>query len=73
MRTTRKSGGQPHFKNVVVRWTTRLSALITNPDIGLLFCDYGFVGRYNGLVFSYDLHNGLVFHYNGLLFRFNGL
>ena len=31
MRTTRKSGGQPHFKNVVVRWTTRRSALITNP------------------------------------------
>ena len=31
MRITRKSRGQPHFMNVVVRWTTRLSALITNP------------------------------------------
>ena len=33
MRRTRKSGGQPHFKYVVVRWTTRLSALITNPAV----------------------------------------
>ena len=31
MRTTRKSGGQQHFDNVVVRWTIRFSALITNP------------------------------------------
>ena len=30
-RTTRKSGGQSHFENVVVRWTTRLSALLTSP------------------------------------------
>ena len=36
MRTTTKSGGQPHFENVVVRWTTRLSALITNPVITLI-------------------------------------
>ena len=28
---------------------------------------------YNGLVFSYDLDNGLVFRHNGLLFRYNGL
>ena len=39
----------------------------------LLFRDYDLVGRYNCLVFSCDLDNGLVFCYNGLLFRYNGL
>ena len=41
--------------------------------ICLLFSDYDLVGRYNGLVFSDDLDNGLVFRHNGLLFRYNGL
>ena len=39
----------------------------------LFFLDYDLVGRYNGLVFSCDLDNGLVFRYNDLLFRYNGL
>ena len=39
----------------------------------LLFRDYDLLGHYNGLVFSYDLYNCLVFRYNGLLFRSNGL
>ena len=38
IRTTRKSGGQPHFENVVVRWTTRLSALIMKPVHIIDFC-----------------------------------